>query len=94
MRNHFKSIRSTWILGVIGFAVAGHATDGPVPVPVAHHPNIAEITLFAENPDIVTPIGIAVAPDGRVVMITSAADPPISVILDWTELLRPLGAPN
>jgi hypothetical protein len=66
MRNHFKSIRSTWILGVIGFAVAGHATDGPVPVPVAHHPNIAEITLFAENPDIVTPIGIAVAPDGRV----------------------------
>ena len=35
-----------------------------------------------------------VAPDGRFVMITSAADPPISVILDWTELLRPLGAPN
>lgn len=32
----------------------------------AHHPNIESITLFAGNPDIVTPIGIAVAPDGRV----------------------------
>ncbi len=31
-----------------------------------HHPNIAEVTLFAESPDIVTPTGIAVAPDGRV----------------------------
>ena len=35
-----------------------------------------------------------VAPDGRFVTITSAADPPISVILNWSELLRPLGAPN
>ncbi|MEM8910605.1 MAG: PVC-type heme-binding CxxCH protein [Planctomycetota bacterium] len=34
--------------------------------PTIHHPNIASVTLFAENPDIVTPIGIAVAPDGRV----------------------------
>lgn len=32
----------------------------------SHHPNIKSIELFAENPDIVTPIGIAVAPDGRV----------------------------
>ena len=31
-----------------------------------HHPNIQSISLFAENPDIVTPVGIAVAPDGRV----------------------------
>ncbi|MEM7601211.1 MAG: PVC-type heme-binding CxxCH protein [Verrucomicrobiota bacterium] len=31
-----------------------------------HHPGIAEVTLFADNPDIVTPTGIAVAPDGRV----------------------------
>lgn len=31
-----------------------------------HHPNIAGVTLFAESPDIVTPTGIAVAPDGRV----------------------------
>ena len=53
-------------MAAIGFAVAGQCAEGPTPAPVAHHPNIAEITLFAENPDIVTPIGIAVAPDGRV----------------------------
>lgn len=35
-------------------------------VPEAHHPDIEAISLFAANPDIVTPIGIAVAPDGRV----------------------------
>jgi len=34
--------------------------------PEIHHPNVAGITLFAQNPDIVTPIGVAVAPDGRV----------------------------
>ena len=34
--------------------------------PTAHHANIASITLFAKNPDVVTPVGIAVAPDGRV----------------------------
>ncbi len=34
--------------------------------PNLHHPNIAALTLFAQNPDIVTPVGIAVAPDGRV----------------------------
>ncbi len=34
--------------------------------PTVHHPNIKNVTLFAENPDIVTPVGIAVAPDGRV----------------------------
>lgn len=34
--------------------------------PDVHHPNIANVTLFAENPQIVTPVGIAVAPDGRV----------------------------
>ena len=34
--------------------------------PKIHHPNIASVTLFADNPDIVTPVGIAVAPDGRV----------------------------
>ena len=31
-----------------------------------HHPNIKSVTLFAENPQLVTPVGIAVAPDGRV----------------------------
>ncbi|MEO2045083.1 MAG: PVC-type heme-binding CxxCH protein [Pirellulales bacterium] len=34
--------------------------------PTVHHPNIASIKLFAENPEIVTPVGIAVSPDGRV----------------------------
>ena len=34
--------------------------------PNVHHPNVKAVTLFAQNPDIVTPIGIAVAPDGRV----------------------------
>ena len=34
--------------------------------PKVHHPNIASVSLFAQNPDIVTPVGIAVAPDGRV----------------------------
>jgi len=35
-------------------------------IPTIHHRNIKAITLFAQNPQIVTPVGIAVAPDGRV----------------------------
>ena len=34
--------------------------------PEVHHPNIKSVSLFAANPEIVTPVGIAVAPDGRV----------------------------
>lgn len=34
--------------------------------PKVHHPDVAGITLFAQNPEIVTPVGVAVAPDGRV----------------------------
>lgn len=34
--------------------------------PKIHHPNIKSVSLFAQNPQIVTPVGIAVAPDGRV----------------------------
>ena len=34
--------------------------------PSLDHPNIQGISLFAEHPEIVTPVGIAVAPDGRV----------------------------
>ena len=34
--------------------------------PKVHHPNIKRVSLFAQNPDVVTPVGIAVAPDGRV----------------------------
>lgn len=33
------------------------------------HPNIAKVSIFAENPDIVTPTGIAVSPDGRVFVL-------------------------
>ena len=31
-----------------------------------HHANIKAVTRFAQNPLIVMPVGIAVAPDGRV----------------------------
>jgi len=31
-----------------------------------HHSSIEDITLFAAAPEIVTPVGVAVAPDGRV----------------------------
>ncbi len=34
--------------------------------PEIHNSNISNVKLFAENPKIVTPVGIAVAPDGRV----------------------------
>lgn len=34
--------------------------------PTPHHENIKSITLFAQNPDILTPVGIALAPNGRV----------------------------
>lgn len=34
--------------------------------PEIHHPNIRSVQLFAQNPDVVTPVGIAVAPDGKV----------------------------
>ena len=42
------------------------AAESAEVAPMLDHPNIKGITLFAENPDIVTPVGIAVAPDGRV----------------------------
>ena len=45
--------------------VAAHPDGGEHDIR-SHHPNIVGITLFAESPDIVTPVGIAVAPDGRV----------------------------
>lgn len=59
---------------VLVVAQAAHAqpvnswasTEKTTFTPKIHHPNIAGITLFAENPDIVTPVGVAVAPDGRV----------------------------
>ena len=45
---------------------SGSFAAGDALTPTAHHPDIAKITLFAQDPDIVTPTGIAVAPDGRV----------------------------
>ena len=57
----------------LAFALAGWLLtasngfgDDSVTIPTIHNPNIAKITLFAQDPDIVTPTGIAVAPDGRV----------------------------
>tara|TARA_B100001093_G_scaffold89946_2_gene81973 strand:- start:1349 stop:3823 length:2475 start_codon:yes stop_codon:yes gene_type:complete len=32
----------------------------------AVHPDVANVSIFAQDPEIVTPVGIAVAPDGRV----------------------------
>ena len=48
------------------FGVSIVALEAAEFTPVIHHHNIDSISLFAENPDIVTPVGIAVAPDGRV----------------------------
>ncbi|MEO1617614.1 MAG: PVC-type heme-binding CxxCH protein [Planctomycetota bacterium] len=42
------------------------SSDKTTFTPNVHHPNIKGVTLFAQNPEIVTPVGIAVAPDGRV----------------------------
>lgn len=42
------------------------ATESAEVAPTLDHPNIKSISVFAEHPDIVTPVGIAVAPDGRV----------------------------
>ena len=42
------------------------STEKTTFTPKIHHPNIKAVTLFAQNPEIVTPVGIAVAPDGRV----------------------------
>lgn len=42
------------------------SSEETVFIPTIHHSNIKAVTLFAQNPQIVTPVGIAVAPDGRV----------------------------
>ena len=53
--------------GILLFACSHSlASNRDGPKLEAHHSLIEEISLFASNPDIVTPIGIAVAPDGRV----------------------------
>ncbi|MDG2254993.1 MAG: HEAT repeat domain-containing protein [Opitutaceae bacterium] len=47
-------------------AASSSLADNGALLPTAHHPSIAKIALFTQDPDIVTPTGIAVAPDGRV----------------------------
>ena len=42
------------------------STEATTFTPKIHHANIKSVALFAQNPDVVTPVGIAVAPDGRV----------------------------
>ncbi|MEM7600839.1 MAG: PVC-type heme-binding CxxCH protein [Verrucomicrobiota bacterium] len=51
----------------VGLSIlVGSAHSEEPPTLQVHHPDVENVSLFAENPDIVTPIGIAVAPDGRV----------------------------
>ncbi|MEM9157422.1 MAG: PVC-type heme-binding CxxCH protein, partial [Verrucomicrobiota bacterium] len=59
--------RQPLLLAAAGLSLAALSdTAKASETPTAHNPNIESITLFAQNPDIVTPVGIAVAPDGRV----------------------------
>ena len=60
--NFFNVYKSIALLLGVSFVIVESAEFSPA----IHHRNIQSITLFAENPDIVTPVGIAVAPDGRV----------------------------
>ena len=55
-------------LAAIGFLLSAPALSANEELAI-HHPNIAKISVFAEDPDIVTPTGIAVAPDGRVFVL-------------------------
>lgn len=59
-----SSILAAKFLGFfLSFAAAA---NDEAPELEAHHPDIEGISLFASHPDIVTPVGVAVAPDGRV----------------------------
>ena len=65
------SIALVWPSCFAGFAYAQNdtswaSTEKTTFTPEIHHPNIKGVWLFASNPQIVTPVGIAVAPDGRV----------------------------
>lgn len=61
-----KAVSRGLLVFAVNFFLFASAIQAEDFTPEAHHPNIESISLFAANPDIVTPIGIAVAPDGRV----------------------------
>ena len=63
MKDYFFNL---FCLLALLFGVPFIAVESAEFAPAIHHHNIDSISLFAENPDIVTPVGIAVAPDGRV----------------------------
>lgn len=56
----------TVVLAVQCVALLGRSQEPGIPTLTIHESNIEQVSLFASNPDIVTPIGVAVAPDGRV----------------------------
>ncbi|MFT5241606.1 MAG: putative membrane-bound dehydrogenase-like protein [Candidatus Promineifilaceae bacterium] len=66
MKNH-QRMKSVPYIAMACFCMGLAAVSASDAVtPRAHDASIAGITLFADTPDIVTPVGIAVAPDGRV----------------------------
>ena len=66
INNDFRNAGTIALVVVVLLTTGSRAVAQTDFSPKAHHPNIAGITLFAENPDIMTPVGVAVAPDGRV----------------------------
>ncbi len=60
--------------GAAGLAAApgptGRAAPAPVPTPAVNDPAL-ELTLVAREPDVVTPVGIAVDPKGRLYVVES-----------------------
>ncbi len=66
MKNSRRRLFVSAILVVVGGGWPGRVVAAERPTLTPHHEAIAEITCFAEQPEIVTPVGVAVAPDGRV----------------------------
>lgn len=66
INNDLRNAGTSTLVVVVLLTAGSRAVAQTDFIPKAHHPNIAGITLFAENPDIMTPVGVAVAPDGRV----------------------------
>ncbi|MDG2359953.1 MAG: hypothetical protein P8M20_09885 [Planctomycetaceae bacterium] len=64
INNDLRNAGTSTLVVVVLLTAGSRAVAQTDFIPKAHHPNIAGITLFAENPDIMTPVGVAVAPDG------------------------------